>query len=117
MMIVLLAAVLCQDQKTVTIQFGDPDRSLYQKIEGYCLDAKLKIKKDPEAVLRNVEEILKLEGQRVRKTRPFPFERMVRIYKRQSSPGTPFALYPYQYRGRARMELAKNEYHQSIWCH
>jgi hypothetical protein len=104
----LAALLLALAQEDVTILFGDADRSTYEKHLAACERARQAIETDPARAVEDLTQVLAMEADLKVKTRPVAFERRVRTQPRATEYGSLMDFYPFQFRGRARINLARN---------
>jgi hypothetical protein len=97
---IYLLAILClvvpQDTKTATRQ----EKTEYNAAVAKCKDGESMIDSDPQAAIERFSELIGNSKLRA-------IECMLRIEQRPAEYSEPYAFLPYQYRARARMNLAK----------
>ena len=97
-MIYLIAALLFlpQDNKTAVRQ----EKTEYNAAVAKCREAEAMIDSDPQAAVERLTEIIQNSRLKL-------IEVNLRIEQRPAEYSDPYAFLPYQYRGRAKMNLAK----------
>src|SRR5947207_2108339 len=97
-MISLLAMLILlpQDTRTVTRQ----EKTEYNAAVAKCREAEAMLESDPQGAVERLSEITGNARLRL-------IECMIKIEQRPAEYSDPYAFLPYQYRGRARMNLAK----------
>jgi hypothetical protein len=90
-------ALLCQDP--LNIPFADPLRAKYVEAVKDCRAAQERMEADPEGAERELGAVLKTYAE-------LALERRITVYERPNDPKT-YALCPWQYRGEARLALAR----------
>src|SRR6516225_9617381 len=97
-MITLLAMLLLlpQDAKTATRQ----EKTEYNAAVAKCRESESMIDSDPQGAIERLTEVIGNSKIRL-------VECMLKIEQRPAEYSEPYAFLPYQYRARARMNLAK----------
>src|SRR5205085_5321384 len=97
-MISLLAMLILlpQDTRTVTRQ----EKTEYNAAVAKCREAEAMLESDPQGAVERLSEITGNARLRL-------IECMIKIEQRPAEYSDPYAFLPYQYRGRAKMNLAK----------
>lgn len=94
----VLLVLLAQEE---VIPRADPNRTQYLEAAALCRTAEDLIDQNPEAAAQKLTELLEKYG-----TLPH-LERRIRVKLFADDPPSPFNLFPYQFRGRARLAAAK----------
>ena len=95
----MTALFLALLQEALTVPFADPQRAQYIEAIQSCRAAQEKAAADPEAADRELSAFLRTHAD-------LALERRVTVYERPNDPKT-FLLCPWQYRGQARLALAR----------
>lgn len=99
MLLAVILAALVAPQEEV-IPRTDPARAQYQEAVNLCRAALELLDRDPGAAAAKLTELLDRHGQLPK------IECRLRIIVFADDPGSAFAFYPYQARGRARLAMA-----------